>query len=67
MQYIYYLNYAIPSRGVIKVDDPELDSNKAIIVLEHHNLRESDTAYMITDKELELDEHPGVITKIDLK
>ena len=63
MQYIYVLDYSTPSRVTIKVSDNINVSEKIDDILRVNHLKESECAWMISDKPLD-DEEVTYITKI---
>lgn len=65
MQFVYVLDFSLPSRHIIKVAD-NIDVTENIDdILGSYGLKESQCAYMISDKEIDEDYHQGVITKIN--
>lgn len=66
MQYIYVLNYAVPRRETIKVADSVDLTNPENVdkILRFHNNKETECAFLISDKELEDYEDSGYITKV---
>lgn len=64
MQYIYVLDYSTPSRVTIKVDD-NIDVEENIdAILSVNNLKTSECSWLVSDKSLDDEVIPGVITKI---
>lgn len=64
MQYIYILDYYTPSRVTIEVDDNIDVEEKIDDILSVNNLKSSECSWLITDKSLDDEVIPGVITKI---
>lgn len=64
MQYIYVLDYSTPSRITIKVDDNVDVDEKINEILDMSNLKASECSWLVTDKRLDDEVSPGVITKI---
>ena len=64
MQYIYVLDYSTPSRVTIKVADDVNVSEKIDDILSVNHLKESECSWMISDRPLNDEVIPGVITKI---
>ncbi len=64
MQYIYVLDYSTPSRVTIKVDDDVDVSEKIDDILRVNHLKESECCWLVSDKSLDDEVIPGVITKI---
>ena len=63
MQYIYILDYFIPSRITIKVAD-DVDISEKIDDILSVNLKTSECSWLISNKSLDDEEVAGVITKI---
>ena len=64
MQYIYVLDYSIPSRMTIKVDDNVDISEKIDDILSVNHLKESECSWLVSDKPLDDEVITGAITKI---
>lgn len=64
MQYIYVLDYFIPSRITIKIADDVDISGKIDDILSVNHLKESECSWLVSDKPLDDEEIAGVITKI---
>lgn len=64
MQYIYVLDYSTPSRVTIKVDDNVDISEKLDDILRVNHLKLSECSLLVSDKSLDDEVIPGVITKI---
>ena len=64
MQYIYILDYSTPSRVTIKVADDVDVSEKIDDILSVHRLKASECSWLVSDKSLDDEVIPGVITKI---
>lgn len=64
MQYIYVLDYFIPSRVTIKVADDINVEEQIDDILSVNHLKESECSWLVSDKPLDDDEVEGVITKI---
>lgn len=64
MQYIYVLDYSTPSRVTIKVDDDINVSEKIDDILSVNHLKASECSWLVSDKSLDDEVIPGVITKI---
>lgn len=64
MQYIYVLDYSTPSRMTIKVADDVDVSEKIDDILSVNRLKASECSWLITDKSLDDEVIPGVITKL---
>ena len=64
MQYIYVLDYATPSRVTIKVADDIDVSEKIDDILSVNHLKARECTWLVSDKSLDDEVIPGVITKI---
>lgn len=64
MQYIYVLDYFIPSRITIKIADDVDISGKIDDILSVNHLKESECSWLVSNKPLDDEVIPGVITKI---
>ena len=64
MQYIYVLDYSTPSRVTIKVDDNVNVEEKIDDILSVNHLKASECSWLVSDKSLDDEVIPGVITKI---
>ena len=64
MQYIYVLDYFIPSRMTIKIADDVDVSEKIDDILSVNHLKASECSWLISNKPLDDEIIPGVITKI---
>ena len=64
MQYVYVLDYSTPSRVTIKVDDDVDISEKIDDILSVNHLKASECSWLVSDKSLDDEVIPGVITKI---
>ena len=64
MQYIYVLDYFIPSRITIKIADDVDISEKIDDILRVNHLKESECSWLVSNKPLDDEVIPGVITKI---
>lgn len=64
MQYIYVLDYSTPSRVTIKVADDVDVSKKVDDILSVNHLKASECSWLVSDKSLDDEVIPGVITKI---
>ena len=64
MQYIYVLDYSTPSRVTIKVADDIDVSEKIDNILSVNHLKASECSWLVSDKSLDDEVIPGVITKI---
>ena len=64
MQYIYVLDYFIPSRMTIKIADDVDISGKIDDILSVNHLKESECSWLVSDKPLDDEIITGVITKI---
>ena len=64
MQYIYVLDYSIPSRMTIKIADDVDISEKIDDILSINHLKESECSWLVSNKPLDDEEVAGVITKI---
>lgn len=64
MQYIYVLDYSTPSRVTIEVDDNIDVEEKIDDILSINNLKTSECSWLVSDKSLDDEVIPGVITKI---
>ena len=64
MQYIYVLNYFIPSRMTIKIADDVDISGKIDDILSVNHLKESECSWLVSNKPLDDEIITGVITKI---
>ena len=64
MQYIYVLDYSTPSRVTIKVDDDVDVSEKIDDILSIIRLKASECCWLVSDKSLDDEVIPGVITKV---
>lgn len=64
MQYVYVLDYSTPSRVTIKVTDNVNVSKNIDDILRANHLKESECSWMVSDKSLDDEVIPGVITKI---
>lgn len=64
MKYIYVLDYATPSRVTIKVNDNINVEEKIDDILSVNHLKASECSWLVSDKSLDDEVIPGVITKI---
>lgn len=64
MQYIYVLDYSTPSRVTIEVDDNIDVEEKIDDILSVNHLKASECSWLVSDKSLDDEVIPGVITKI---
>ena len=64
MQYIYVLDYFIPSRITIKIADDVDISGKIDDILSVNHLKESECSWLVSDKPLDDKEVTDIITKI---
>ncbi len=64
MQYIYVLDYFIPSRMTIKIADDVDVSGKIDDILSVNHLKESECSWLISNKPLDDEVVAGAITKI---
>lgn len=64
MQYIYVLDYSTPSRVTIEVDDNIVVEEKIDDILSVNHLKASECSWLVSDKSLDDEVIPGVITKI---
>lgn len=64
MQYIYVLDYSTPSRVTIKVDDNIDVEEKIDDILSVNHLKASECSWLVSDKSLDDEVIPYVITKI---
>lgn len=64
MQYIYILDYSTPSRVTIEVDDNIDVEEKIDDILSVNHLKVSECSWLVSDKSLDDEVIPGVITKI---
>ena len=64
MQYIYVLDHFISSRMTIKIADDVDISGKIDDILNVNHLKESECSWLVSDKPLDDEVIPGVITKI---
>lgn len=64
MQYIYVLDYSIPSRITIKVADDINVSEKIDDILSVNHLKASECSWLVSDKSIDDEEVAGIITKI---
>lgn len=64
MQYIYVLDYSTPSRVTIKVADDIDVSEKIDDILSVNHLKASECSWLVSDKSLDDEVIPAVITKI---
>ena len=64
MQYIYILDYSTPSRVTIKVNDDVNVEEKIDDILSVNHLKASECSWLVSDKSLDDEVIPGVITKI---
>ena len=64
MQYIYVLDCSTPSRVTIKVADDVDVSEKIDDILSVNHLKASECSWLVSDKPLDDEVIPGVITKI---
>lgn len=64
MQYIYILDYSTPSRVTIEVDDNINVEEKIDDILSVNHLKTSECSWLVSDKYLDDEVIPGVITKI---
>lgn len=64
MQYIYVLDYSTPSRVTIEVDDNIIVEEKIDDILSVNHLKASECSWLVSDKSLDDEVIPGVITKI---
>jgi len=67
MQYIYVLDYSTPSRVTIKVDNDIDVSEKIDDILSVNHLKASECSWLVSDKSLDDEVIPGVITKTTIK
>lgn len=64
MQYIYVLDYSTPSRVIIKVED-NIDVEENIDdILSANSLKASECSWLVSNKPLDDEVSPGVITKV---
>lgn len=64
MQYIYILDYSTPSRVTIEVDDNIDVEEKIDDILSVNHLKTSECSWLVSDKSLDDEVIPGIITKI---
>ena len=64
MKYIYVLDYSTPSRVTIKVADDVDVTEKIDDILSIIRLKSSECCWLVSDKSLDDEVIPGVITKI---
>lgn len=64
MQYIYVLDYSTPSRVTIEVDDNIDVEEKIDDILSVNHLKASECSWLVTDRSLDDEVTPDVITKI---
>lgn len=64
MQYIYVLDYSTPNRVIIEVDDNIDVEEKIDDILSVNHLKASECSWLVSDKSLDDEVIPGVITKI---
>lgn len=64
MEYIYVLDYSTPSRVTIEVDDNIDVEEKINDILSVNHLKSSECSWLVSDKSLDDEVIPGVITKI---
>ena len=64
MQYIYVLDYSTPRRVTIRVAGNVNVSEKIDDILSVNHLKESECSWLVSDKPLDDEVIPGVITKI---
>lgn len=64
MQYIYILDYSTPSRVTIEVNDNIDVEEKIDDILSVNHLKASECSWLVSDKSLDDEVIPGVITKI---
>ena len=64
MQYIYVLDCSTPSRVTIKVADDVDVSEKIDDILSVNHIKASECSWLVSDKPLDDEVIPGVITKI---
>lgn len=64
MQYIYVLDYSTPSRVTIEVDDNIDVEEKIDDILSVNHLKASECSWLVSNKSLDDEVIPGVITKI---
>lgn len=64
MQYIYVLDYSIPSRVTIKVADDVNIEDKIDDILNVNHLKASECSWLVSDKSLDDEVIQGVITKM---
>ena len=64
MQYVYVLDYSTPSRVTIKIADDVDVSEKIDDILSVNHLKASECSWLVSDKPLDDEVIPGVITKI---
>lgn len=64
MQYIYVLDYSTPSRVTIEIDDNIDVEEKIDDILSVNHLKASECSWLVSDKSLDDEVIPGVITKI---
>lgn len=64
MQHIYVLDYSTPSRVTIKVED-NIDVEENIDnILNANSLKASECSWLVSNKPLDDEVSPGVITKV---
>lgn len=64
MQYIYVLDYSTPSRVTIKVEDNINVEENINDILSTNSLKTSECSWLVSDKPLDDEVSPGVITKV---
>lgn len=64
MQYIYVLDYSTPSRITMRVEDNINVEENIDEILSVHGLKTSECSWLVTDKSLDDEIDPGVITKV---
>lgn len=64
MQYIYVLDYSTSSRVTIEVDDNIDVEEKINDILSVNHLKDSECSWLISNKSLDDEVIPGIITKI---
>ena len=64
MQYIYVLDYSTPSRVTIKVADDVNVEEKIDDILNVNHLKANECSWLVSDKPLDDEVSPGVITKV---
>lgn len=64
MQYIYVLDYSTPSRVTIKVEDNINVEENINDILSANSLKASECSWLVSNKPLDDEVSPGVITKV---